>query len=126
MNLQRGVPQPAAAPPAPVLTDFDDTAQQVSTLDVLMSCDTATAHLAGSLGVPTLLLLPFAADWRWGEHRQDTEWYPHHTLLRQSKPGDWSGVIAAAGEKLSHQSMVDKKHPQSAIFARRSQPLPTF
>lgn len=110
VNLQRGVPQPAAAPPAPALTDFDETAQQVSTLDVLVSCDTATAHLAGSLGVPTLLLLSFAADWRWGEHRQDTGWYPHHTLLRQSKPGDWSGVIAAAAEKLRKLSPRPAAH----------------
>ncbi|MFM7606268.1 MAG: glycosyltransferase, partial [Prosthecobacter sp.] len=104
VNLQRGVPQPDAAPPAPALADFDDTAHELTTLDVLVCCDTATAHLAGSLGVPALLLLPFAADWRWGEHRQYTEWYPHHTLLRQSKPGDWSGVIAAAAEKLRELS----------------------
>jgi tetratricopeptide (TPR) repeat protein len=112
VNLQRGVPQPAAAPPAPALTDFDDTAQQLTRLDVLVSCDTVTAHLAGSLGVPTLLLLPYAADWRWGEHRQNNEWYPHHTLLRQLKPGDWSGVIAAAAEKLRELFLRPSAHAE--------------
>jgi Flp pilus assembly protein TadD len=110
VSLQRGVPQLAAAPPAPVLTDFDDTAQQLSTLDVLVSCDTGTAHLAGSLGVPTLLLLPFAADWRWGERSRDTQWYPHHALMRQAKPGDWPSVITAAAEKLRELSPRPAAH----------------
>jgi ADP-heptose:LPS heptosyltransferase len=55
--------------------------------------DTALAHLAGALGVPTLLLLPFSPDWRWMLGRDDSPWYPSMRLYRQSAPGDWDGVI---------------------------------
>jgi hypothetical protein len=67
---------------------------------VLVSCDTAVAHLAGTLGLPVLLLLPFAADWRWGEGSTATGWYARHKLLRQERPGDWVGVIEEAARQL--------------------------
>lgn len=100
VNLQLGANPPKGLPPAPSIKDFEDTAHLLSTLDLLISCDTAIAHLAGSLGLSTSLMLPFAADWRWGEHTQTTPWYPHHALLRQSEPGNWSGVILALREFL--------------------------
>jgi len=78
----------------PELGDFDDTAAVLTLLDRVVTVDTATAHLAGALGVPALVLLPFAPDWRWLLGRADSPWYPSLTLCRQHKPGDWEGVIA--------------------------------
>jgi hypothetical protein len=75
--------------------DFIDTAAIISLLDVVISVDTAAAHLAGALGKPVLILLPHAADFRWMRQRPDTPWYPTAKLLRQATFGDWDSVIAA-------------------------------
>jgi tetratricopeptide (TPR) repeat protein len=74
------------------LEDFADTAALLANLDLLVSVDTANAHLAGALGRPVYLLLPAAADWRWMERRDDSPWYPTFRLLRQEEHGDWSSV----------------------------------
>ncbi len=74
-------------------SDFAETAALVAELDLVISIDTVAAHLAGALGKRTLLLLPYAADWRWLERRADSPWYPSLTLLRQSWPEDWRSVI---------------------------------
>jgi len=79
--------------PGAALTDFGDTAGLLANLDLLISVDTAVAHLAGSLGVPTWLLLPHAPDHRWLLGRSDTPWYPSMRLFRQSSPGDWESVV---------------------------------
>ena len=79
----------------PQLTDYGDTAAALSQLDLLISVDTAVAHLAGALGVPTWLLLPFNADWRWELARSDSPWYPSLRLFRQPRLGDWEAVVAA-------------------------------
>ncbi len=84
----------------PELVDFADTAAVISQLDVVVSVDTAVAHLAGSLGKPVVILLPHAADFRWLRHRPDTPWYPTATLLRQKAFGDWDSVIAGLAEEL--------------------------
>jgi Flp pilus assembly protein TadD len=76
------------------LTDFADTAALVSCVDLVIAVDTAGAHLAGALGRPLWLLLPFAADWRWLLGRRDSPWYPTARLFRQPRPGDWASVIA--------------------------------
>jgi tetratricopeptide (TPR) repeat protein len=81
----------AAYGPA-ALEDFADTAALMANLDLVVSVDTANAHLAGALGRPIYLLLPFAADWRWMERRDDSPWYPTFRLLRQAKHGDWLSV----------------------------------
>ncbi len=78
--------------------DFTDTAAAIAPLDAVIAVDTAVAHLAGAMGKPLFLLLPFAADFRWLRERQDTPWYPTAQLYRQPSFGDWQSVI----EKLRH------------------------
>lgn len=80
--------------------DFADTAAAISLLDAVISVDTAVAHVAGALGKPLLLLLPFAADFRWLRERQDSPWYPTARLYRQPKFGDWNSVVAALRQDL--------------------------
>jgi hypothetical protein len=74
-------------------------------MDLVISVDTAMAHLAGALARPVWLLLPYVPDWRWLVGRQDSPWYPTARLFRQSRPGDWEGVVArvaaALGEEFS-------------------------
>lgn len=79
--------------------DFADTAAILAQLDLLVTVDTAAAHLAGALGRPCWLLLPFAPDWRWLLDRSDSPWYASLRLFRQNRPGDWDTVavtVAAA------------------------------
>ena len=78
--------------------DFADTAAAVSALDLMICVDTSIAHLAGTLGKPTLLLLPARSDWRWFSGRDDTPWYPSMRLIRQPRSGDWTTVITIARE----------------------------
>ena len=78
------------------LNDFADTAALLTQLDLLISVDTAVAHLAGALGVPTWLLLRKSGEWRWQGHAGETPWYRHHRLLRQTHHGDWQAPVAAA------------------------------
>jgi Flp pilus assembly protein TadD len=73
---------------------FVDTAAVMRGLDLVITSDTATAHLAGALGVPTWLLLAAVPDWRWGLEGQACPWYPGMRLFRQDRPGDWAGVFA--------------------------------
>jgi tetratricopeptide (TPR) repeat protein len=84
--------------------DFADTAAVISLLDVVVSVDTAVAHLAGALGKPVLILLPHAADFRWMTGRDDTPWYPTAKLFRQPAFGDWDSVIMRVREELGRLS----------------------
>jgi tetratricopeptide (TPR) repeat protein len=86
---------------APVLGSFADTAAAVDTLDLVISVDTSVAHLAGALGRPVWVLLPYALDWRWMRDREDSPWYPTMRLFRQQKPRAWDGVIARAAAELA-------------------------
>ena len=72
---------------------FADTAAVISHLDLVISVDTAVAHLAGALGANVWIVLSAAADWRWLIGRDDSPWYPTARLFRQDRPGDWSGVV---------------------------------
>jgi Flp pilus assembly protein TadD len=83
-----------------LITDFADTAALLLQLDLLITVDTSTAHLAGALGVPTYLLLPHCPDWRWGIVGETTPWYPSITLIRQPYYGDWQGAIEKLVEQL--------------------------
>ena len=83
------------------VTDFRDTAERLGDLDALISVDTAVAHLAGAMGLPTFVLLPHTPDWRWMLSRSDTPWYQSVRLFRQTTPGNWREPIGALREVLS-------------------------
>jgi hypothetical protein len=87
--------------------DFSDTAAAIANLDLIITVDTATAHLAGALGKPVWLLLPFVADWRWLSAREDSPWYPSMRLFRQPAPGDWRTVFDQVGTAL-HQLSISR------------------
>ncbi len=74
-------------------TDIRDTAALIVNLDLIITVDTMTAHLAGALGRPVWILLPFKADWRWMLDRNDSPWYPTARLFRQKRSGEWTAVI---------------------------------
>jgi tetratricopeptide (TPR) repeat protein len=82
------------------LTDFGETAAVISVLDLVITVDTAVAHLAGSLHKPVWLLLPYASDWRWMLGCEDTPWYPSVRLFRQKCPGEWGGVLERVASEL--------------------------
>jgi tetratricopeptide (TPR) repeat protein len=83
------------------LDDFDDTAAVVALADLVIAVDTSVVHLAGALGRPTWILLPFVPDWRWLLERENSPWYPTVRLLRQPAPGDWDSVIARVKDELT-------------------------
>lgn len=72
--------------------DFEDTMAIVDGLDLVLTVDTSVAHLAGAMGKPVWIMLPWASEWRWLLDRADTPWYPTARLFRQPKAGDWRGV----------------------------------
>jgi hypothetical protein len=73
--------------------DFADTAALIDLMDLVVTVDTSVAHLAGALGKPVWILLPYNSDWRWLLDRDDSPWYPSARLCRQRQPGDWAPVI---------------------------------
>jgi hypothetical protein len=75
------------------LADFSDTAAVLAMCDVVVCVDTSIAHVAGALGRPIFLLVPFQPDWRWLLGRDDSPWYPTMRLFRQTAIGDWAGVV---------------------------------
>lgn len=86
------------------LVDFRDTAAALSACDLLISVDTSVAHLAGALGRPVWLLLPFVPDWRWMLDRKDSPWYPSMRLYRQQRAGDWDQVMTTVANDLRNFS----------------------
>jgi len=107
-SLQKGDPHqaqianlPGAIDLGSLLVDMADTAHAISRLDLVISIDTAVAHVAGALGKPVWVMLGFAADWRYLLGRWDSPWYGSMTLFRQQRPGDWAGVVASMRERLA-------------------------
>ena len=85
------------------LDDFMDTAAVLKNLDLVISVDTAIAHLAGALGIPVWVALPFVPDWRWLMDREDSPWYPTMRLFRQARPGQWEDVFQRIAEALQRR-----------------------
>jgi hypothetical protein len=100
-DAERLRPRPDVVHFGEQLTDFADTAAVISMLDLVISVDTSVAHLAGAMGKPVWILLPFAPDFRWMLDRTDSPWYPTARLFRQSTIGDWEGVLVNVKAALS-------------------------
>lgn len=110
VSIQKGPKSDQAKTPPPGLSmvslsdeiaDFDDTAAILSLVDLLISVDSSPVHLAGALGRPAWVLLPFIPDWRWLMGRDDTPWYPTVRLFRQQVRGDWTSAIASMAQALT-------------------------
>lgn len=86
---------------SPELNDFAQTAAVMKQMDLVITIDTAAAHLAGALGMPMWVLLPAGADWRWMNYRRDSTWYPTARLFRQILPGDWQPPLADVRRELT-------------------------
>ena len=99
--------------------DLMDAAAAVASLDLVISVDTAMAHLAGSLGRPTWTLLPFAPDWRWMLGRDDSPWYPTMRLFRQPRPKDWASVLALVAEQLRDRTRYAMQQTQPQVPMNR-------
>jgi ADP-heptose:LPS heptosyltransferase len=82
------------------LADFSDTAALIANLDLVISVDTAVAHLAGSMGKPIWVMLPYVPDWRWMLDRNDSPWYPTMQLFRQPEKGNWDAVMMNIAKEL--------------------------
>lgn len=92
---------PRFAAAAAATSDILDTAALMMELDLIVTVDTMVAHLAGALGRPVWVMLPFAADWRWQIDRDDSPWYPTMRLFRQKMPGAWEPVVRAVAAQLA-------------------------
>jgi len=88
------------APLGRACADFADTAAAIQCLDLVITPDTAVAHLAGALARPVCVVLPYASEWRWFEGRSDSPWYPTMRLFHQPAYGDWAGAVARLREAL--------------------------
>jgi hypothetical protein len=108
VSLQKGGPITGASSlllarcddAAPDLTNYAATAAAIMALDLVISVDTAVAHLAGALGKPVWVLLPNPSDWRWGFEGETSPWYPTMRLFRQKVPGQWNEVFQAVSASL--------------------------
>ncbi len=107
------------------LTDFGETAAAIARMDLVITVDTAVAHLSAALGVPTWVMLPHAPDWRWLLDRDDSPWYSSIRLFRQERPGEWAGVIervAAALEVVTGPAYSIAMPPLTCRVAPVTQP----
>ncbi len=129
VSLQKDGPAAQAAHPPPGMVlhdftadlhDFADTAPLVDGLDLVISVDTAVAHLAGALGKPVWLLNRFDTDWRWLRDREDSPWYPTLRQFRQPNPGDWTSVVGRLRDALQRLAAGDRDQlrPCQAMIRR--------
>lgn len=109
VSIQKGPSETQAASPpqgmslvslSSEIRDFEDTAAILSVVDLLASVDSSPVHLAGALGRPVWVMLPFVPDWRWLLGRSDTPWYPSTRLFRQRSRGDWASVMETMAAEL--------------------------
>ena len=96
---------------SPYLTDFGETAAAVARMDLVITVDTAVAHLSAALGIPTWIMLPHAPDWRWLLDRNDSPWYSSVRLFRQDQPSDWAGVSTLASNSLALLARIRTSTP---------------
>lgn len=92
-----------------MIQNFDDTATILAGLDLLISCDTAVVHIAGAMGVPCWMLVPFNPDWRWGLEGDTTVWYDSVKLFRQSERGNWTDVIERIKKELNDEVVLQNQ-----------------
>jgi tetratricopeptide (TPR) repeat protein len=93
------------------LSDFSDTAALCQLMDLVVTVDTSVAHLAGALGMPTWVLLPWMPDWRWMLDRDDSPWYPSLRLFRQTVRGEWQGVLQRVQQELASHFPTEWRVP---------------
>jgi hypothetical protein len=106
---------------------FMDTAAIMKNVDLVVTCDTVIAHLAGALGVPVWVALAHVPDWRWQLHRADSPWYPTMRLFRQNRAGDWQGVFERIANELKALVQVKRVSTVGAIHDQQlCPPLPKF
>jgi len=110
---------------APMLQDFRDTSAAIQALDLVITVDTAVAHLAGALGKPVWLLLPAAGDFRWLTDREDSPWYPTMRLFRQAQLGDWSDAVARIADALARACAARPDARPAALLPRVTGPFAT-
>ncbi|HDS16520.1 MAG TPA: tetratricopeptide repeat protein [Proteobacteria bacterium] len=107
---------------APWLRDFGDSAALINELDLLITVDTAAAHLGGSLGRPVWVLLSSVPDWRWFRERRDSPWYPSLHLFRQRRPKDWTEPIAQMTDALIQLAGETQLCRQRHQLQRKAEP----
>jgi ADP-heptose:LPS heptosyltransferase len=93
------------------LRDLDGFAAQIAALDLVISVDNSTVHMAGAVGVPVWNMIPFSPDWRWQLHSDETLWYSSMRLFRQPTRGDWTSVFAAVGRRLKELTLAASGRP---------------
>jgi tetratricopeptide (TPR) repeat protein len=106
------------------LKDLDGFAAQIAALDLVVSVDNSTVHLAGALGIPVWTLLPFACDWRWMREFEDTPWYKSVRLFRQKQPGDWNTVFGQIVSVLTQYKLTGAMPEIKASYKNLSKLAP--
>ena len=96
----------------PLETSWRETAKLVQALDVIVTVDTAIAHLAGALGKPVFIMTTASSDWRWNRNSEKTAWYDSARVIRQKRQDDWAPVIANVHDQL--QGMMNGRRRQAA------------
>jgi tetratricopeptide (TPR) repeat protein/SAM-dependent methyltransferase len=110
------------------IEDMADTAALIGQLNLVITADTSVAHLAGALGKPVWVMLPFAPDWRWLLDRKDSPWYPTMRLFRQTRLEDWASVIERVREALTEKIAGDRKaemEDEAAVAGRARESNPS-
>jgi tetratricopeptide (TPR) repeat protein len=140
VSLQKGEPSPGGngfpllqfddldtgqAGKSEVQGAFLDTAAILPSLDLVITSDTALAHLAGAMGTEVWIALPFAADWRWLREREDSPWYPTARLFRQRTRGDWQGVFERMANELALR-VARRQSPQQKAEPRMEEAKAAF